>query len=557
MLLLLLLLLLHMHVSFHRTLQRLLGMQGKAPAAAATASTDAASAAVAADPEAVEATDSSQVRPNQARPLNPQQFHHKAGFWLAADAADSLPAAVAEALRSNSSSDADAAAEAALAGAEVAYLFTPLQQQQQQQQGVRIDWQAVSTSAEGLQPAAALCASNPKQTNCTQAGTAAAAAAVVEVPGAVTARDVLQAERQLQDRVLLAGHSSMVYRCIGVSSSMTPSTSEDFTWPAKPAAAAAAGESNVAETAAAAEAGSGHAAHSASSHAEYFKLRYGVSGFRDDLPMLQVAGQGWRKGLGLLAKPLKPAQLQKVAGRSALAMPEDLTAPEAAAAAVAFGGLQQQRQQQGEGRQLTRPTEQQLMPGSKRPFGLVSNSNEPAAVAEFGTSGSGGSVAAAAAARVTNTTEAMEVDMPGLHHQQQQGEQQQQQAYLPLELCWLLPLTATEWSQLQLLPVFMHRINTMLRASRMQQHLAQIAANHVTNSSTLLGHEDAVDHIKSSSSSSGVAKGFAVPPLPLLVVSLTGAAAGEAYDLEGLEFLGDVVLKLLATNYVLQVRIFA
>jgi hypothetical protein len=253
--------------------------------------------------------------------------------------------------------------------------------------------------------------------------------------------------------------------------------------------------------------------------------------------MLQVAGQGWRKGLGLLGYPFESPELQKAAGRAALAAPEDLTTPEAASAAMAVGGLQQQQQLD---RQLGKQGEQLVSPGSKRPFALVVGGNRNAA---------GSAASRHTTTRLPNpgaaagTAEAMEIDYSLDEDQQQQ--QQQQQAHLPVELCWMLPLTASQWSQLQLLPVFMHRINSLIRANKMQQQLASIAASSVPC------HAGASS--SSSTSGSGVG-GFPVPPLPLLVVSLTGAAAGEAYDLEGLEFLGDVVLKFLATNFVLQVR---
>jgi hypothetical protein len=526
-------------------LQRLLGMRGPAPDGTSTAAAAAA-----------EATD--QARPDQARPINPQQFQQKAGFWLTPGAVpDGMPAALAAALGSSSSSsssaDTDDAAACVLAGAQVAYLFAPLQlqqgqqqQQQQQQQGLGISWHAVQTMAEGLKPAAALFTANLNNNSSSSlpAASGGTAAPFAAAPGHLTASQVLLVEQQLQDRVLLAGHSSMVYRCTGIDSSVTPSTPGKFTWPAAavPSAAAAASNGYTAATAGAAgEPGSQH--HSANSHAEYFEKRYGVTGLRGDLPMLQVAGQGWRKGLGLLAYPLKPPQLQKVGGRAALATPEDLTAPEAAYAAVQFGGMQQQQQKQQHSLDMHQagPVEQQqqqqqqVQPGSKHRFQLVSGGIVTAA-----DNGNTSPVKTAAAAV------AMEIDVHGSGRLSEQ-QQQQQQAYLPLELCWLLPLTAAQWSQLQLLPVFMHRINSLIRASRMQQHLAQLAAT-----SSAVATPENPGH--NSSSSSSVAKGsFPVPPLPLLVVCLTGAAAREAYDLEGLEFLGDVVLKFLATSYILQV----
>jgi hypothetical protein len=202
---------------------------------------------------------------------------------------------------------------------------------------------------------------------------------------------------------------------------------------------------------------------------------------------------------------------------------------------MAFGRLQQQQQQQQQ-QQLGKQGEQRLSPGSKRPYDLVCGANGNATGSAAPNLDPLPSPAAAA-----ETAQAMEID-----DSPDAGQQQQQQAHLPLELCWLLPLTASQWSQLQLLPAFMHRINSLIRVSRMQQQLAGIAASCSSGTSA-----EAAGSASSSSNAAG--GGFLVPPLPLLMVSLTGAAAGEAYDLEGLEFLGDVVLKFLATNHVLQV----
>lgn len=38
-------------------------------------------------------------------------------------------------------------------------------------------------------------------------------------------------------------------------------------------------------------------------------------------------------------------------------------------------------------------------------------------------------------------------------------------------------------------------------------------------------------------------------------MTLTAPSAGECFDMEGLEYLGDVVLKFLTTNYLLHVRL--
>jgi hypothetical protein len=103
--------------------------------------------------------------------------------------------------------------------------------------------------------------------------------------------------------------------------------------------------------------------------------------------------------------------------------------------------------------------------------------------------------------------------------------------YLPLELCWVLPLPAAAWRELPMLPTFMFRINSLLRLRQMQQQLAQLPP-------------------------AAGCSGAAVLPQPsLLLAAVTAPSAGECFDMEGLEYLGDVVLKFLATSYLLQVMI--
>lgn len=77
----------------------------------------------------------------------------------------------------------------------------------------------------------------------------------------------------------------------------------------------------------------------------------------------------------------------------------------------------------------------------------------------------------------------------------------------------------------------------MLRVQQLQQRLAAAAAGRSDN----------------SAAAAVACPMFPVPSLSLLSVACAGTSAQEAYDLEGLEFLGDVVLKFLATNYLLQV----
>jgi dsRNA-specific ribonuclease len=76
---------------------------------------------------------------------------------------------------------------------------------------------------------------------------------------------------------------------------------------------------------------------------------------------------------------------------------------------------------------------------------------------------------------------------------------------------------------------------------------------HVSYSSAFDATCASAYYICSASSQGASSGGFLVPASELLMVALTGTSAAEAFDQEGLEFLGDVVLKFLAASCVLQV----
>jgi hypothetical protein len=46
--------------------------------------------------------------------------------------------------------------------------------------------------------------------------------------------------------------------------------------------------------------------------------------------------------------------------------------------------------------------------------------------------------------------------------------------FLPLELTWVLPMTSSAWSQLQLLPSIVYRIDSLLQAARLHQQLREL-----------------------------------------------------------------------------------
>lgn len=353
------------------------------------------------------------------KPLNPAAFDDKIGF-----------AALADAVAAQSAEDMQAAV-AALQGADLCYLFAPLQQQ-----SAAINWQAIASMGQGLRPAVSLLGQAASAVPSSQ--TDATAAAMAAVPAGISARHVTQAH--LQDAVLLAGHSSQLYRCKGVASDVTPTTPCGFEW-SSPA------DSNSSLRK--------RTKHTADNHAQYYSERYGVQGLRGDLPMLQVTQSGRQKAMQLMQYPLKPPTLQRGVKRAGAAhRPTDLTTAEAAAAACDFSFLQRAHQ--------------------------------------AGT---------------------------------QQEDEQAYKLYLPLELCWVLPLPAHQWQELQLLPAFMYRIDSLLRLQQAQQQLFPV---------------DATDGGSGS-----------LPP-QLLMATVTAPGAGEVFDMEGLEYLGDVVLKMLTTNYLLQ-----
>jgi hypothetical protein len=349
------------------------------------------------------------------KPLNPAAFDEKIGF-----------AALAAAVAAQSAGDAQAAL-AALQGVELCYLFAPLQPE-----AAAINWQAITSMGQGLRPAVSLLGQAASAVPFSQPY--ATAAAMAAVPASISARHVTQAH--LQDAVLLAGHSSQLYRCKGVASDVTPNTPFGFEW-----SSSADSSSSLCK----------RTKHTADNHAQYYSERYGVQGLRGDLPMLQVTQSGRQKAMQLMQYPLKPPTLQRgVKWAGTAHMPTNLTTAEAAAAACDFSFLQ--RAQQADA---------------------------------------------------------------------QQQDQQAYKLYLPLELCWVLPLPAHEWQELQLLPAFMFRIDSLLRLQQAQQQLSALAA---TSSS--------------------------LPP-QLLMAAVTAPGAGEVFDMEGLEYLGDVVLKMLTTNYLL------
>lgn len=505
-----------------------------------------------------------QYRPKPSRPLQPQNFQQKMGFNGVTSGSSS-----SSSLGGADVSSAAAACEA-LEGAQLAYWFVPLKQQQGavgstqgnissgvgggdcsgspaggngQPQVVGtakpacLDWQAVHHMLRGLQHVTEVLsgddsppADSAAACGQVEAGGAAAiaaqharpaAAAVVAVPDAMTAQQAAAAEKLLAGRVLLAGHSSKLYRITSVDQHMTLATPLEITW---------ADSSQVGSFHGGTGSASG-ASGTARNHQEYYSRRYVVGPLRPDLPVLAVSGGRGRASVlpGWIENPLKPPAMQ-CPHRSAAATPGDGNA----------SGAQHPLERGSEG-QLTLGGPGSTMPGS------AAGSTVPPAI---------GSVAAA------------DGDEP---------------ARLPLELCWLLPLDAEAWRQVQLMPALMYRINSLLRlrsaTARLRslphakQHFALSSNGGVQGQQAVMqgdgqgqmqGQQQARGQGQGQQQARGqgqaaaaemVARSFILPPPDALMVALTGARAGEASDQEGLEFLGDVVLKYLATAYCLQVRV--
>lgn len=160
--------------------------------------------------------------------------------------------------------------------------------------------------------------------------------------------------------------------------------------------------------------------------------------------------------------------------------------------------------------------------------------------------------------------------------------------YLPLELAWVLPITVRAWGELQLLPSLMQRLNGVLQATALHVQLGTLLhgtalapAGGIAGDIAPPGADDTAAAIEAGwqppdsvasvlreampralqclnaadkwRTASEGAPPVPVPPPPMLLAALTCASVGDSFQLERLEFLGDVVLKLLAAQCLLTV----
>jgi hypothetical protein len=367
----------------------------------------------------------------------------------------------------------------------------------------------------------------------------AGAATMTPLPADLKPEAVSKLEAALRGRILVAGHISQVYSALGVAAGLTPASSLSLAVAGLVdrygmAGTAAAGMQNDLATfapllaqdnpeMAAAVMLSASLAdkdpeqrpmlgwkvgktddgkpiwESTDRHDDYYRLRFGVTGFRPDVPMLAVKSSRGLTDCCLLPPRIEvsailgpqPEQQQQ---QQAEQQPEAAAAAAAGASGSAAGGAAvgskrppQQRPDSSapDKRRLVQPQQQQQQ-------------------------GTGSTAAPSAAAAGTTTTRAglvVEKTVDRLAHWEQQQQQQQDEfkgltqaqldeagkrlaamsssarrkawaqhrvMFLPLELGWVLPLTSPEWSQLQLVPNIMYRIDSMLQASCVHKQLWEL-----------------------------------------------------------------------------------
>ena len=456
-------------------------------------------------------------------------------------------------------------------------------QLQEQEPQMYIDWGSISTIRQSVRPVLDVLADPTAKHHSTAAGAAGSPGSTPPAP--VTAADVISAGQLLLGKVLVSGHSSQLYRCAAIADHMTPSTVVEtpFRWRAL-AAGGAAGTASApqavqrggvggtdstgqavqgsstglsAGTAAAgararsvggAEGGGGNSSAycTAYTHEEYYRKRYGVEGLNTILPMLAVVGPGRHAAMGLREVVLQPGGRQTGSAKASVTEAVANASPAAAGRA-----------------------------------GVVLSGRADASGALAA------AVPAATAAAGASSAAAPDVNLSVAPEHASEVESEKPPIYLPLELCWLLPISSSSWNHLQLLPAFMYRSNSLLRLHKMHQHLhklqqqqqqqqqqqgilgptsAVVAAaamgagatateERAGAAGTAAAAAAAMESGARATGASQVGLGWKVPDPALLLVALTGTGAREGFDQGALEYLGDVVLKFLATNYLLQVRV--
>lgn len=272
--------------------------------------------------------------------------------------------------------------------------------------------------------------------------------------------------------------------------------------------------------------------HSSDRHDDYYRLRFCVTGLRPDVPMLAVKSSRGLTDCCLLPPRVEVSSLvgplpevdwqQHAAGAAAAATPASAAAAKASNGAAAGGSTAAgssvavgSKRQAGDTasdptpdkRRLVQQQQQQSTAGAIAGAGSSLSTSATASTAN----GAGAPQAAPAGAGGGSGAEQQQQGLvlekrdrlADWEHDQQQLDQfagltqeqldeagkrlaamsssarrkawaQHRVMFLPLELGWVLPLTSPEWSQLQLVPNIVYRIDSMLQASSMHRQLWEL-----------------------------------------------------------------------------------
>lgn len=165
--------------------------------------------------------------------------------------------------------------------------------------------------------------------------------------------------------------------------------------------------------------------------------------------------------------------------------------------------------------------------------------------------------------------------------------------FLPLDLTWVLPFGRQAWGSCLVVPSLMYRVESLLQQQALRHHVAALGVRLAGASGgdparAVGGTRDPATGpmvpagagpascmqlprltpvpppLLLGGSSSGVqlpgschGRGIVVPHAALALAAMTTQRAGEVFDLERIEWLGDCLLKVVTVNACLQVRTLA
>jgi hypothetical protein len=224
-------------------------------------------------------------------------------------------------------------------------------------------------------------------------------------------------------------------------------------------------------------------------HDDYYRLRFGVTGLRPDLPLLAVKSSRGLTDCCLLPPRIEasavlgpqPEQQQQQQQQHAEQQPKAAPAAAAAAVAVASGsaagsaavGSKRSCQQWPDSstpdkRRLVQP--QQQGAATPAPAGLVVAKTVDR-LANWEQQQQQGNYNGLTQAQLDEAGQRLAAMSSSARRK---AWAQHRVLFLPLELGWVLPLTAPEWSQLQLVPNIVYRIDSMLQASSVHKQLWEL-----------------------------------------------------------------------------------